>query len=76
MTDTGAGRAAKAAEAAAEAAGTPADRPFPPGEYEVVVVGSGPGALQTAYFLPGRLAYFAAFPARSLRRRLRREGAS
>ena len=30
------------------------DRPFPPGEYPIVVVGSGPGALQTAYFL-GRL---------------------
>jgi thioredoxin reductase len=27
------------------------DRPFPPGEYPVVLVGSGPGALQTAYFL-------------------------
>jgi thioredoxin reductase len=26
-------------------------RPFPPGDYPVVVVGSGPGALQTAYFL-------------------------
>jgi thioredoxin reductase len=26
-------------------------RPFPPGEYPVVVVGSGPGALQTSYFL-------------------------
>jgi thioredoxin reductase len=25
--------------------------PFPPGEYAVVVVGSGPGALQTSYFL-------------------------
>jgi thioredoxin reductase len=32
----------------------PADRPFPPGEYPIVVVGSGPGALQTSYFL-GRL---------------------
>ena len=29
----------------------PGDRPFPPGEYPVVVVGSGPGALQTSYFL-------------------------
>ncbi|HKB27708.1 MAG TPA: NAD(P)-binding domain-containing protein, partial [Candidatus Limnocylindrales bacterium] len=27
------------------------ERPFPPGEYPVVVVGSGPGALQTSYFL-------------------------
>jgi thioredoxin reductase len=27
------------------------DRPFPPGDYPVVVVGSGPGALQVAYFL-------------------------
>jgi thioredoxin reductase len=28
-----------------------AERPFPPGEYPVVVVGSGPGGLQTSYFL-------------------------
>jgi thioredoxin reductase len=27
------------------------ERPFPPGEYPVVVVGSGPGALQVSYFL-------------------------
>ena len=26
-------------------------RPFPPGEYPIVVVGSGPGALQVSYFL-------------------------
>jgi thioredoxin reductase len=30
------------------------ERPFPPGEYPIVVVGSGPGALQVSYFL-GRL---------------------
>ena len=28
-----------------------AERPYPPGEYPIVVIGSGPGALQTAYFL-------------------------
>ena len=27
------------------------DRPFPPGEYPIIIVGSGPGALQTSYFL-------------------------
>jgi thioredoxin reductase len=27
------------------------ERPFPPGRYDVVVVGSGPGALQTSYAL-------------------------
>ena len=27
------------------------ERPFPPGEYGVVVVGSGPGGLQTSYSL-------------------------
>ncbi len=27
------------------------ERPFPPGEYPVVVVGTGPGGLQTSYFL-------------------------
>jgi thioredoxin reductase len=30
------------------------ERPFPPGEYPIVIVGSGPGALQVSYFL-GRL---------------------
>ena len=39
--------------AASKDAASPA-RPFPPGEYPVVVVGSGPGALQLAYAL-GRL---------------------
>jgi thioredoxin reductase len=29
----------------------PADRPFPPGEYPLVIVGSGPGALQLSYTL-------------------------
>jgi thioredoxin reductase len=28
-----------------------AERPFPPGSYPIVVVGSGPGAIQTSYFL-------------------------
>jgi thioredoxin reductase len=32
-------------------AGTTDGRPFPPGEYPVVVVGSGPGGLQVAYSL-------------------------
>jgi thioredoxin reductase len=27
------------------------ERPFPPGDYEVVVVGSGPGGLQSSYWL-------------------------
>jgi len=33
---------------AGEESGTP---PFPPGDYPVVVVGSGPGGIQTSYFL-------------------------
>jgi thioredoxin reductase len=32
-------------------AGLELDRPFPPGDYPVVVVGSGPGGLQTSYAL-------------------------
>jgi hypothetical protein len=28
-----------------------AERPFPPGDYPLVVVGSGPGALQVSYSL-------------------------
>lgn len=28
-----------------------AERPYPPGDYPVVVVGSGPGGLQTSYYL-------------------------
>ncbi len=31
--------------------GKPPDRPFPPGDYPVVIVGSGPGGLQTSYCL-------------------------
>ena len=27
------------------------ERPYPPGDYSVVVIGSGPGGLQTSYFL-------------------------
>lgn len=35
----------------AELNGRPTERPFPPGDYPVVVVGSGPGGLQASYFL-------------------------
>ena len=38
----------------ADQAVPPDERPFPPGEYPIVIVGSGPGALQVSYFL-GRL---------------------
>src|SRR2546428_545488 len=38
------------AELAPSGAG-PAERPFPPGDYPVVVVGSGPGGLQVSYAL-------------------------
>lgn len=38
-------------DARAAAGGSQPERPYPPGEYPVVVVGSGPGALQVAYFL-------------------------
>jgi thioredoxin reductase len=37
--------------AAGPAATAAAERPFPPGDYPVVVVGSGPGAIQVAYSL-------------------------
>ncbi|HEX8939689.1 MAG TPA: NAD(P)-binding domain-containing protein [Candidatus Limnocylindrales bacterium] len=37
-----------------EASGGRDERPFPPGEYPLVVVGSGPGAIQVSYAL-GRL---------------------
>lgn len=33
------------------AGGAEAQRPYPPGDYPVVVVGSGPGGLQASYFL-------------------------
>jgi cation diffusion facilitator CzcD-associated flavoprotein CzcO len=32
-------------------AGLSEDRPFPPGRYGVIVVGSGPGGLQASYCL-------------------------
>jgi thioredoxin reductase len=43
--------AAKAAPAGGAATATAAERPFPPGEYPIVVVGSGPGGLQVSYAL-------------------------
>jgi thioredoxin reductase len=41
------------AELAGTGAGSPGtgERPFPPGDYQVVVVGSGPGAIQASYYL-------------------------
>jgi thioredoxin reductase len=44
-------RAARRAGAASAAAPSAQGRPFPPGEYPLVVVGSGPGALQISYSL-------------------------
>jgi thioredoxin reductase len=39
------------ADGASSAGSSAAERPFPPGDYPVVVVGSGPGAIQVAYSL-------------------------
>jgi thioredoxin reductase len=39
------------AELTRDDGGRPDDRPFPPGTYPVIVVGSGPGGLQVAYSL-------------------------
>ncbi|HEY3249072.1 MAG TPA: NAD(P)-binding domain-containing protein [bacterium] len=41
----------RAARSARRPKAVPRARPFPPGEYPVVVVGSGPGGLQLSYFL-------------------------
>ena len=41
----------RAARPARPAAGPVAERPCPPGDYPVVVVGSGPGGLQASYLL-------------------------
>jgi thioredoxin reductase len=53
LSQLGHGSADSPAEAPADSpAGAAADdRPFPPGDYPVVVVGSGPGAIQVAYSL-------------------------
>ena len=41
----------RSADSSAESATAVADRPFPPGDYPLVVVGSGPGGLQLSYSL-------------------------
>jgi thioredoxin reductase len=50
MTDAAAERASTAGRASA-VPGSASGSPFPPGRYDVVVVGSGPGGLQVAYYL-------------------------
>src|SRR5919108_2116737 len=44
-------RARRAPAARRERVGAVDERPHPPGDYDVVVVGSGPGGLQTGHFL-------------------------
>jgi thioredoxin reductase len=50
-TDGGIEAAGAAAATAGRPMTNPEPRPHPPGEYPVVVVGSGPGGLQVSYFL-------------------------